>query len=197
MRISSGPAVIAPRTKAGHMTDPASIKHPDLESKGPSTHDSALLTSHGDTALQRTPSQGLSSNRVSRSMGWQKAISEPLHCNPHSPTDSGDAEPLHRQVDATVCTRRTPHSPTIATVQRFGNRRGREGAQPTPRNARRSRTRLATKSSLWPCQIRMTLPPISAGCGKSRFGPASLRGGRCGRFQGRLSGHWSGRSALS
>ena len=27
-------------------------------------------------------------------------------------------------------TRRTPHSPTIATVQRFGNRRGREGAQP-------------------------------------------------------------------
>ena len=34
----------------------------------------------------------------------QKAISEPLHrCNPHSPTDSGNAERLHRQVDATVC----------------------------------------------------------------------------------------------
>ena len=67
-------------------------------------------------------------------------------------------------------TRRTPHSPTIATVQRFGNRRGREGAQPTPRNARRSRSttgpRSATKSSLWPCQIRMTLPPISSGLRK-------------------------------
>ena len=33
----------------------------------------------------------------------QKAISEPLHrCNPHSPTDSGDAEPLQRRTGATV-----------------------------------------------------------------------------------------------
>ena len=33
----------------------------------------------------------------------QKAISEPLHrCNPHLPTDSGDAEPLQRRTGATV-----------------------------------------------------------------------------------------------
>ena len=33
----------------------------------------------------------------------EKAISEPLHrCNPHSPTDSGEAEPLQRRTGATV-----------------------------------------------------------------------------------------------
>ena len=35
-------------------------------------------------------------------------------------------------------THRTPYSPTIATVQRFPNRRGREKVQPTPRTPRRA-----------------------------------------------------------
>ena len=63
----------------------------------------------------------------------QKDISEPLHrCNPHSPTDSGDAEPLHRQVDATVC---DPPNSALTNDCNGATVRKPEGARKGPADA--------------------------------------------------------------